>query len=147
MSFFLIAAKQLSLASLTLSGNLGIYSFHFKNLGADFIISKTEAVSKMYSDSITNSFLIPKDFIIIFLKSDGGLIQQKLTTSQSNSIQTIQQQSLPTSIGGKTVKIVRLNPSAMSGQSQTLSATIVPSPLKKGVVSIAPKIVKTETLL
>jgi len=80
----------------------------------------------------------------IFLKSDGGLIQQKLTTSQSNSIQTIQQQSLPTSIGGKTVKIVRLNPSAMSGQSQTLSATIVPSPLKKGVVSIAPKIVKTE---
>ena len=72
------------------------------------------------------------------------MIQQKLTTSQSNSIQTIQQQSLPTTIGGKTVKIVRLNPSAMSGQSQTLSATIVPSPLKKGVVSIAPKIVKSE---
>jgi len=80
----------------------------------------------------------------IFLKSDGGIIQQKLNTSQSNSIQTIQQHGLPTTIGGKTVKIVRLNPNAVSGQSQTLSATIVPSPLKKGVVSIAPKIVKTE---
>ena len=80
----------------------------------------------------------------IFLKSDGGIIQQKLNTSQSNSIQTIQQHGLPTTIGGKTVKIVRLNPNTVSGQSQTLSATIVPSPLKKGVVSIAPKIVKTE---
>ena len=80
----------------------------------------------------------------IFLKSDGGIIQQKLNTSQSNSIQTIQQHGLPTTIGGKTVKIVRLNPNAVSGQSQTLSATIVPSPLKKGAVSIAPKIVKTE---
>ena len=80
----------------------------------------------------------------IFLKSDGGILQQKLNTSQANSIQTIQQQSLPSSIGGKTVKIVRLNPNMVSGQSQTLSATIVPSPLKKGVVSIAPKIVKTE---
>ena len=80
----------------------------------------------------------------IFLKSDGGILQQKVITSQANSIQTISQQSLPSSIGGKTVKIVRLNPNMISGQSQTLSATIVPSPLKKGVVSIAPKIVKTE---
>ena len=31
-----------------------------------------------------------------------------------------------------------------SGQPQTLSATIVPSPLKKGIVSIAPKIIKVE---
>merc|ERR1719412_1385655 len=35
----------------------------------------------------------------IFLKSDGGILQQKVITSQANSIQTISQQSLPSSIG------------------------------------------------
>ena len=80
----------------------------------------------------------------IFFKTDGGLIQQKLNTTKANSIQTIQQQSSLSSVG-KTVKIVRLNPNLASGQPQTLSATIVPSPLKKGIVSIAPKLVRAES--
>jgi hypothetical protein len=80
----------------------------------------------------------------IFFKSDGGLMQQKLNSTKTNTIQMFQQQSSTSSIG-KTVKIVRLNPNMASGQPQTLSATIVPSPLKKGIVSIAPKLVRAES--
>ena len=40
---------------------------------------------------------------------------------------------------------MRLNPNLAAGKTQTLSATMIPSPLKKGIVSIAPKIVKTDT--
>lgn len=78
----------------------------------------------------------------IFFKSEGGVIKQKLNTTQLSSFQSIQQQA---SSQGKTVKIVRLNPNMTIGQPHTLSATLVPSPLKKGVVTIAPKTIKTET--
>ena len=68
-------------------------------------------------------------------------MQQKLSTTQTNLFKAVQVQ--PQSVG-KTVKIVRLNPSVASGsQSQALSAAIVPSPLKKGIVSIAPTILKS----
>ena len=39
---------------------------------------------------------------------------------------------------------MRLNPNLAAGKTQTLSATMIPSPLKKGIVSIAPKIIKTD---
>ena len=81
--------------------------------------------------STTGSVANSKQSQPIFFKSEGGVVQQKLPTTQTNSFQK--------------VKIVRYNPNVASGQQQTLSATIVPSPLKKGIVSIAAKIIKTET--
>ena len=87
----------------------------------------------------------------IFTLSEGGVIQKKLTTTQTNSWQTLQQQQQQQPVR-KTVKIVRLNPGVTVSRPQSIPATIIPSPLKKSVVSIAPKIVraqdlKTETII
>ena len=92
--------------------------------------------------SATGSVITTKQSQPIFLKSEGGVLQQKFNTSQISTYPKIRQQPLSP---GKTVKIVRLNPNLATGKTQTLSATMIPSPLKKGIVSIAPKIIKTDT--
>ena len=92
--------------------------------------------------SATGSVITTKQSQPIFLKSEGGVLQQKFNTSQISTYPKIRQQPLSP---GKTVKIVRLNPNLAAGKTQTLSATMIPSPLKKGIVSIAPKIIKTDT--
>ena len=92
--------------------------------------------------SATGSVITTKQSQPIFLKSEGGVLQQKFNTSQISTYPKIRQQPLSP---GKTVKIVRLNPNLAAGKTQTLSATMIPSPLKKGIVSIAPKIIKADT--
>ena len=82
----------------------------------------------------------------IFTLSEGGVIQKKLTTTQTNSWQTLTQQQQQQQPVRKTVKIVRLNPGVTVSRPQSIPATIIPSPLKKSVVSIAPKIVRAQDL-